>query len=29
MPEMEEGGVLGARLENWSIIRKQQARENG
>jgi hypothetical protein len=26
---MEDGGVQGARQENWSIIRKQQARENG
>jgi hypothetical protein len=29
MPEMEKGGVQGARLGNWSIIRKQQAREIG
>jgi hypothetical protein len=29
MQEMEEGGVQGARLENWWIIRKQQASENG
>jgi hypothetical protein len=29
MTEMEDGGVQGARQENWSIIRKQQARENG